>query len=70
MDEILSPTDFVLNGVFSCRALSGRCYQLVESAGTHSRAARQGLYASKRVSLAYYNACLAACRRHVEGGAA
>jgi hypothetical protein len=70
MKEIISPTDFLYNGVLFYRNESGRCYRYVEPAGLYSRAARKGLLASKRISLAHYNECLAACRREAEGGAA
>jgi hypothetical protein len=40
---------------------------LVEPSGPYSRAARKGLLASKRVSLAAYNESLAACKRNMTG---
>jgi hypothetical protein len=70
MNQIISPTDFLYNGTMFYRNMTGRCYQLVEPSGIRSRAARLGLYASKRVSLAYYNECFIACQRNETGGAA
>jgi hypothetical protein len=70
MNQIISPTDFLYNGVLFYRNLAGRCYRLTEPSGCHSRAARKGLLASKRVSLEYYDECLAACRWDEAGGAA
>jgi hypothetical protein len=71
MNMIISPTDFLYNGVLFYRNLeTGRCYRLVEPCGHYSRAARKGLLASKRIPCTYYNECLEACRRIVEGGAA
>jgi hypothetical protein len=71
MNMIISPTDFLYNGVLFFRnPETGRCYRLAKPSGLHSRAARKGLLASKRVSLEYYNKCLAACRQKVTGGAA
>jgi hypothetical protein len=69
MNMIISPTDFVYNGVVFFRDPNGRCYRLVEPSGLHSRAARKGLLASKRISLARYNECLAACRNEAGGAA-
>ncbi|MDR1176019.1 MAG: hypothetical protein LBK83_11190 [Treponema sp.] len=63
MNLIISPTDFLCNGVMFCRNPdTGRCYRLAEPSGCHSRAARKGLLVSKRVTLAYYNECLEECR--------
>jgi hypothetical protein len=70
MNMIISPTDFLYNGVVFFRDPNGRCYRLVESSGFHSRKTRKGLLASKRISLAYYNECLEACRWNEAGGAA
>jgi hypothetical protein len=71
MNMIISPTDFLYNGVLFFRnPQTGRCYRLAEPSGPYSRAARKGLLASKRVSLTYYNECLTACRRNEAGGAA
>ena len=71
MNMILSPTDFLYNGILFFRnPENGRCYRLVEPSGHYSRAARKGLLANKRISLAYYNECLEACRRIEEGSAA
>jgi hypothetical protein len=71
MNMIISPTDFLYNGILFYRHLeTGRCYRLAEPSGRHGRAARKGLLASKRTSLAYYAECLEACRRIEEGGAA
>jgi hypothetical protein len=68
---IISPTEFLYKGVLFYRKLeTGRCYRLVEPSGLHSRKARKGLLASKRISLEYYDECLAACRRDEAGGAA
>jgi hypothetical protein len=66
MNQIISSTDFLYNGTMFYRNHTGRCYRLVEPSGAHSRAARMGLYASKRVSLAYYNECRSACLRNEE----
>jgi hypothetical protein len=67
---VISPTDFLYNGILFYRNPdTGRCYRLAEP-GSHSKAARKGLLASKRVSLAQYNESLAACLRSMEGGAA
>ncbi|MDR1418778.1 MAG: hypothetical protein LBI86_00185 [Treponema sp.] len=69
MNQIISSTDFLYNGVLFFRSPdSGRCYRLAEPSGPCSRAARKGLLASKRISLARYNECFAACRGNVEGG--
>ncbi|MDR0759681.1 MAG: hypothetical protein LBF74_06170 [Treponema sp.] len=70
MNMIISPTDFLYNGVLFYRNDTGRCYRLVEPSGHYSRAARKGLLASKRISLTYSTECLEACRRIAEGGAA
>jgi hypothetical protein len=71
MNLIISPTDFLYNGVIFYRNPdTGRCYRLVEPSGHYSKAAQKDLLVSKRVSLAYYNECLAACRQHEAGGAA
>jgi hypothetical protein len=70
VNQIISPTDFLYNGTLFYRNLTGRCYRLDGPSGARGRAARKGLLASKRVSLAYYNECRAACLRNVEGGAA
>jgi hypothetical protein len=70
MNMIISPTDFLYNGVLFFRTDTGRCYRLAEPSGARGRAARKGLFASKRVSLAHYTECLAVCRRIAEGGAA
>jgi hypothetical protein len=70
MNQIISPTDFLYNGVLFYRNLTGRCYRLVEPSGPYSRAARKGLMANKRITLAQYNECLAACQRNMAGGAA
>jgi hypothetical protein len=70
MNQVISPTDFLYNGVLFFKTDTGRCYRLAEPSGRNSRAARKGLLASKRVSLAYYTECLAACRRNRAGGAA
>jgi hypothetical protein len=70
MNQIISPTDFLYNGVlFFRKADTGRCYRLVEPSGVRGKAARKGLLASKRISRAVYNECLAACRRLVGGAA-
>ncbi|MDR2048672.1 MAG: hypothetical protein LBP69_04390 [Treponema sp.] len=66
MNMIISPTDFLYNNVLFFRNPgTGRCYRLAEPSGPYSRAARKGLLASKRVSLASYNESLAACKRTV-----
>jgi hypothetical protein len=71
MNMIISPTDFLYNGVLFFRNPgTGRCYRLAEPSGARGRAARKGLFASKRVSLDYYNDCLALCRRNEAGGMA
>jgi hypothetical protein len=67
MNMIISPTDLVFGGIFFYRNLGDRCYQLVEPSGAHSRAARMNLFVSKRVSLAYYNECHAACLQKLQG---
>ncbi|MDR2185703.1 MAG: hypothetical protein LBO80_08600 [Treponema sp.] len=70
MNMIISSTDFLYEGVLFYRNIdTGRCYRLVEPSGVYGRAARKDLLVSKRVSLAYYNKCFAACRR-VAGSAA
>jgi hypothetical protein len=69
MNQIISPTDFLYNGVLIFRKPeTGRCYRLAEPSGIHGRAARKGLLSSERISLGYYNECLAACRRNEAGG--
>jgi hypothetical protein len=70
MSKIISPTDFLHNGVLFYQNENGRCYRYVEPSGLHSRAARNGLLASKRVSRAFYNESLDACKRNMIGGAA
>jgi hypothetical protein len=70
MSMIISPTDFVFNGMLFYRNLTGRCYLLVEPSNPSGKVARRGLLASKRISLEYYNECLAACRQILSGGAA
>jgi hypothetical protein len=71
MNLIISPTDFLYNGsLFFMKADTGRCYRLAEPSGPYSRAARKGLLVNKRISLAYYNKCLATCKRNIAGGAA
>jgi hypothetical protein len=69
MNQIISPTDFMYNGVLFFKSSNGRCYRLAEPSGRNSSAARKGLLVFKRVSLAYYTECLAACRRDGAGGA-
>jgi hypothetical protein len=67
MNMIISSTDFLYGGsLFFKKGDTGRCYRLAEPSGTRGRAARKGLLASKRISLAYYNECQASCRRNVK----
>ncbi|MDR2444330.1 MAG: hypothetical protein LBD44_00125 [Spirochaetaceae bacterium] len=71
MNMIISPTDFLYNGVLFFRNTeTGRCYKLVEPSGHYSRAARKNLMASKRAALACYNENLTACRQNETRGAA
>jgi hypothetical protein len=65
----LSSKEFLYNGSLFFKTDTGRCYRLAEPSGCRSQAARKGLLVRKRISLAYYNECLAACRRNEAGGA-
>jgi hypothetical protein len=70
MNLIISSTDFVFEGfVYVQDSWSGRCYRLVEPSGFYTKAARECGLVRKRISLARFNECLAACRRIVAGGA-
>jgi hypothetical protein len=69
MDMIINSTDFIYQSTLFLRdTRNGRCYRMGESSGRCANTAAGYFMVRRRISLAQYNECLAACRRSVSGG--